>query len=158
MSTVTVTHYGVSGTGRTVTEAKRDAGRKIERMMDSSPQCYCWRGYSVVFYQSAEDGAYFLIRPDNDGRRFECCSCSIESVQDNALRHLLDSARIAGEYELPDWLPAAFVREHGRGIIANWKRNDAFQAAYRHAQSIGAADPHSWACDHDRDPQFAVAA
>lgn len=38
--TIKVEHYGVEGIGRTVGEAKRDAGRKIERMLsgDYSPQ------------------------------------------------------------------------------------------------------------------------
>jgi hypothetical protein len=67
MPQVTVTYYGVEGTGRTVTEAKQDAGRKIEHSLSGS---YTPRiignpaEVAVLIYREALTGwVYRLIGP-----------------------------------------------------------------------------------------------
>ena len=56
---VTLTYYGVDGTGRTVTAAKNDAGRKIEAMLkgDYTPRLIQYRHITMVLFRDPfEDG------------------------------------------------------------------------------------------------------
>lgn len=54
MATVTVDYFGMSGTGRTVTEAKRDAGAKLQKAMegDYAPHFLHYRGYAILVTRS----------------------------------------------------------------------------------------------------------
>ena len=145
MSSVTVDYFGVSGTGRTVKQAKEDAGSKIRRVVKHvSPRVWTWRGWSVVVYVTPEGEGYMLIHPDDDGRK-HCCSFGSDCEQ-SAVKHMLSNARNGeGDFELPEWLPNSVV---GKDLIAEWKRNDKFQAAYRAARETGIPDHecHEVAC------------
>jgi hypothetical protein len=50
---VTIEYYGVNGTGRNVTEAKRDAGEQIRKALDGdyTPSLIHWGGYTVMFWR-----------------------------------------------------------------------------------------------------------
>lgn len=50
---ITLSYYGVDGTGRTVTAAKNDAGRKIEAMLkgDYTPRLIQYRTFTMVLFR-----------------------------------------------------------------------------------------------------------
>jgi hypothetical protein len=68
-NSVTVMHYGVEGTGRTVTEAKKDAGKKIEKALEGSytPQILAWRGYVALVYRDMQGWQSRLIMDPERG-------------------------------------------------------------------------------------------
>lgn len=53
---VTVAYYGVEGTGRTVTEAKKDAGAKIEKQLTGTyePVIVSYRETAYVIYRTPD--------------------------------------------------------------------------------------------------------
>jgi hypothetical protein len=53
MATVRVTHYGMDGSGRNVTEAKRDAGRKIEAALSGhyTPEVAARKGWAALVFR-----------------------------------------------------------------------------------------------------------
>jgi hypothetical protein len=158
-SSVTVTHYGIEATGRNVTEAKRSAGREIERIVKNLyPRIYCYRGYSVVIYPTTCGFAYSIVGPDREGWQAGASMCpgSRDDATNRAVCHLLDITRRIGEYDIPEW--ARGLIDDEQQTLADWRSNDAWQRAYRHAESIGETDPHSWACHNSRQDQFQSAA
>lgn len=50
---ITLSYYGVDGTGPTVTAAKNDAGRKIEAMLkgDYTPRLIQYRTFTMVLFR-----------------------------------------------------------------------------------------------------------
>ena len=72
MPTVTVEHYGVTASGRTVTEAKRAAGELIRERLagDYNPYLVEYRGYVSLVYRTPSDGwVSRLISDGADGLR-----------------------------------------------------------------------------------------
>ena len=65
-----ITYYGVDGHGRTVKEAKLDAGRKIERMLDGSYQP-TWieaNGEVAILFRTPDGGWQAALKHhDSDG-------------------------------------------------------------------------------------------
>ena len=63
MATVTVEYFGVNGTGRNVTEAKRDAGRKIEAFVkeSSAPKIMQWRGWAILYWRDIDGWCSAII-------------------------------------------------------------------------------------------------
>jgi hypothetical protein len=53
---VKITYYGVEAEGRNLTEAKKAAGKKIEKAMTASytPEVIAWRGNAVLIYRTPE--------------------------------------------------------------------------------------------------------
>ena len=149
MATVTVDYFGVSGTGRTVKEAKLDAGRKIESAISKSPKVYSYRGRSVFIYYRPGGAAYVIVHPDSEGESLCSSTCSTDDAERSALHHLLQIARKEGEYECPSWVP----REYRKEFVRDWRHNDGFQRAYRKAREMGLADTarHYWACEHTNE-------
>lgn len=151
---VTLNYHGVEGVGRNVTEAKKDAGRTIQKIVARlTPAIYSHRGHSVVVYPNSCGGTnYTLIHPDTDGQSYSC-SCGGEYTETiaDAVRHLLSITRQIGEYDVPEWVPGSIDR---RELIGDWKRHDAFQRAYRVAEKAGDPDPHGWACRHQYEDVF----
>lgn len=143
---ITLDYYGVEGTGRTVTEAKRDAGERIKRIVRHlSPRIYSWRGYSVVISPNEHGAQYTLIHPDSDGSVHSCSLCAdMDDATKSAVKHMLSVARQVGDMTMPEWIDADLAAQLER----EWRDNDAFQVAYRYAEAYEESDPHGWACNH----------
>lgn len=155
MSTVTVDYYGVSGTGRTVTEAKRDAGEKIKRMVNRSPKIWAHNGHAVVFSPLADGWMIQFIHPDSAGRIMSSQSSGGTDEEEaiyNALKHLIDMSRNVGEYPIPAWFPGHVDTKR---MVGEWKHADSWQLAYRAAQAAGEPDPHQWAGWHQHEYKIA---
>lgn len=71
MATVRVTYYGMDGEGRNLTEAKRDAGRKIEEALagDYTPEVVAYRGYVALVARDPAGWDHRLIVTPEDGPR-----------------------------------------------------------------------------------------
>jgi hypothetical protein len=161
MATVTIEYFGVEGIGRNVTEAKRDAGHKLEKLArECFPRIYSWRGHSVVCYATAWGGAYSMIHPDSDGMaNGSSCASSREDAEDSGIRHLLSICRKEGEFELPSFARNHFSAAELASIIDDWRRNDEFQRRYREgvAKGMNDCDAHSYACGNPARPELLVA-
>lgn len=143
---VTVTYYGVEGTGRNVTEAKRDAGRKIEASLTGSydPTILACRGIGILVYRQPNGWDFRTIVDPSDGIRegtmYGCGNYAThkEAVQ-AATNHLAQMAWVPEDgYTTP--VAGADARE-----FRSWVE---FQLRYREARSRGMSDSdcHSYAC------------
>jgi hypothetical protein len=66
---ITLTHFGVTGTGETVKAAKQDAGHKIEtliRDISRRPTIIAIEGYASMIYRTPDGWASAIIH-DRDG-------------------------------------------------------------------------------------------
>lgn len=166
MATVTIDYFGVEGSGKNVTEAKRDAGAKIQQLVKHChPRMYSRRGEHVVIYPDPHGGGWYsLLHADGDGETISSSSCvSFRDAEESGVRHLLSNVRAIGDFDVPAW--ARRIIRDVPALIRDWKDNDAFQRAYRHAETLrvdemDGMDPHRWACtyrDRFRDATVAVA-
>lgn len=63
---VRITYYGMEGEGRNLTEAKKDAGRKIERALSGyyDPILISAHGKSALVYRDQTGWGYSLLHPE----------------------------------------------------------------------------------------------
>lgn len=63
MATVRIEYYGMEGEGRTLTEAKKDAGRKIQAALGGyyTPELLTWRGETALIYREPNGWRYSLL-------------------------------------------------------------------------------------------------
>lgn len=146
MATVTVNYFGVSGTGRTVKEAKLDAGRKIEQSLSHRPRVYRHKALSLFVWADPAGGSYTITDGQDDKSGRHLCSASEGSFDDatqKGIRHLLSYNRPVGDYEIPSWADS-----YAQGLVAEWARSDRFQVAYKEAIAAGKTDTeaHYAAC------------
>lgn len=147
MTTVRIEYFGVDGEGRNVTEAKKNAGKKLDRIVRNlSPSVFCHKGHTLVVYPNAAGCfSYTFTHPNTEGY-VAFCSCGGESRDDviaSGIVHLLSITRNEGEFDIPGWAECYL---DCKSVRKEWAGNDAFQRAYRHAQEQGEPDPHQWAC------------
>jgi len=156
MKTVSIDYFGASGSGRNVTEAKKDAGRKIERVMrDRRPRLVTYSGkrgeYASVIYADA-DGWMERTIHDPDGFRDAgslwgnwAGDDATEAAHSVLWRFVVDDWRVGDDPAFPD-LPAS-----ARGALGitptrwlsrmdDWIRNVEFLTRYADAQSRGMSD------------------
>lgn len=151
----TISLHGMPGSGRTIFDAKRDAGEKIESLLrHRAPRIYSHNGSHLVFWHDGEHDYYTICGPESDGQRhFLACCGSDPNALEHAFAHLLDYDRQVGAHAIPDWIPQSMRAR----LVSAWRDNDAFQLAYRHAASLRADELprggcHEWACNHA--PEF----
>lgn len=65
---VHITYYGMDGIGRTVTEAKKDAGAKIERLVKelTGPTMGVIHGVPCCLWRDRGGWSYQILSPDSD--------------------------------------------------------------------------------------------
>jgi hypothetical protein len=159
MPRVTVEYYGVEGTGKNVTEAKRDAGEKIKQALDGhyTPTVLVHKGYAILVYRSpfygwasriivdAETGVSVVREGDvHGGSGRECRKTAIA----DAYRHLAQLGWKHGDSDEP---PEFLTDRADRTSFKEWVE---FQVRYRVAidRGMGSNDAHSYAL---RNPQRA---
>ena len=80
MATVQIEYFGMDGVGRNVTEAKRDAGAKIERFIsaDGRPVFIHYRGSAVMVYLTRYGWEYSIAQLADGAEPFGrgCCICA----------------------------------------------------------------------------------
>lgn len=174
MTTVNITYFGMDGTGRTLTEAKKDAGRKIEEAMSGSyqPRVLASRGIAMLLWRDPQGWRSSTLTDGgddkgNDGFRDELSYSS--GRQDyweeyaGAIAHLAQQTWDGSE-EYPPCLDnvRALSRKHeclGRRVLAEFASWRGFQLAYKvaRAQGIAETDCHQWACHHAHEYASKVA-
>lgn len=164
-NSVTVTYYGVEGTGRTVTEAKKDAGRKIEESLTGTykPQLIESRGTAIVIWRDphgwhsnfvCESGKFrdqrtaFQGYSSGDRDYWDCYASAILSLGQQTWDGVEDVPPCLAEIDsLAKW---ARNDNTGRRIISDFKHWRGFQLAYRHKKAaspeLAEHEWHQWAC------------
>jgi hypothetical protein len=152
MATVRLEYYGVEGVGRTVTEAKRDAGRKIEASLAGyyNPELLEWRGWAILLYRTPAAWHYSIVVEPTAGVRAGVVYGNFRHDRDHkeakadALAHLAQLGWTHDDGEnSPDFLSPPQARE-----MRSWAQ---FQLRYKTARDRGLTDQdcHSYA---GRDP------
>lgn len=151
MQTVRISYYGVDGEGRNVTEAKKDAGRKIEAALAGhyTPELLCHRGFAILVYREPSGWCSRLVAdPERgvvDGKVWGTNNGSYDEAKRAALSHLADLGWTAAD----GLEPPSFLTD--RRLIADYRTKAEFQLRYQRARALGLKDQdaHSFA---GRDP------
>lgn len=148
---IKVEHYGVEGTGRTLKEAKADAGRKIKAMLegDYTPETITFRGLVALIWREPWGGWYSKVISETGAldasRRLSGC----------ASHSSRDEARASTRMQLAqmDWtagdgltVPEILIDEREAREFLSWAR---FQLAYQRfkADGLSEVDCHRQACE-----------
>lgn len=147
-NTVRITYFGMEGEGRTLTDAKRDAGAKIERALSGpegwNPQIVSWRGFAVLVYRTPE-GWHSALIIDAGETRVSICYGSNEGDKAAALRGArLHVAQCGWTHADGETLWEGLTDREEKREHLSWVR---FQIRYRAARARGLSDndAHSYA-------------
>lgn len=156
---INLEYFGMPGSGATVTEAKQDAGRKIESLLQDL-------GMPLLLHHK---GAVAILTRDTYGwgyRLFDVstlkayqyaghCSGGFDSREEclkAAVHHLAQNMRRIGEKdaEIFDALPERDRALARREFAIEAERDDLFQTRYREALARGMenGDAHDYACQN----------
>jgi hypothetical protein len=145
--TITVTYYGVEGTGPTVTAAKHNAGRKIDEMLkgDYTPRLIQYRHITIVLFRDPFRGWVYssienLAGMTADGsaltKQLRSSSASGDDYETEYNRALFHLAQITWQHEdgicPPDFLNITLQREY--------REYFRWQMGYKFLQAQGMED------------------
>lgn len=120
--TVRITYYGMDGEGRNVTEAKKDAGRKIEEALHGNytPFVLARDGVAFVAHRNPQGWGYTIFRDDESGGSSYCSDTregTIRCMRSHAAQYFADST--------PDY-GASYIENaedlHAHISLINWHR------------------------------------
>lgn len=170
MSTqVSITYFGMDGTGRNVTEAKRDAGRKIEEALSGSyrPVVLESRGWAMLVWRDICGWQSSIIKWVDHDQNYESLwradvssgsgEKSFEECLERAYSHLAQMTWDQKELVPPCLEEAGATKyvlplaKRRRSMLDDFRRWRGFQLAYQHAKiTLGDGDArwHQWACEH----------
>lgn len=155
MSTkISLDYFGMPGEGATVKEAKADAGRKIERLVDESGnglRVVAFRSSHAVVWRSKHGWSYALLSHGDDkrpksGSEYGCSSFdTVDEATISAARHIADLVWSHGVNDdrqffsdaLGEMLPARLVRP---ADVRDLTDRAAWQRRYRAAKNKGHTD------------------
>ena len=140
---ITIEYMGMEGQGETVTKAKQDAGRKIERMLEGyyTPEIIGTIGesYCALLAREPKHGwGYHILKAGDSGPMFlQCNDPDRESARRSVRRHLAD---LNNDIE--------FIAETDQEGRADWHHKQEFRRRYAEARAQGKSDPeaHAIAC------------
>jgi len=153
MAAVTVEYYGVEGTGRNVTEAKRNAGAKIERLVKAagrSPEVVAFGGYAYLVWQEG-DTVRARIVADPDGVRVGVLHGTEYADWKEALRDVRRHLAQLGCDTASDEVPGILAGD-AEGV-REWRAYQDTQRRFLRAKAAGAesGEQHEYAC---RGPRY----
>lgn len=131
-------YYGVEGTGRTVTEAKKDAGERIRQALAGpyTPTVLSYRGTAMLVYREPGGWCYRIIAEPDGIRDGKVWGSPNDPTEADALRaagrHLADITMQEADTD-----PPAFVH---RDDVREWRRSLDVLRRYRQAQRAGLTD------------------
>lgn len=147
MTKITLEYYGMPGEGRTVKEAKQDAGARIEKALDGdySPILVQWNGLVCVAYRHPMHGwGYRFIHEETPVQYVSHCSSGFDGREEcthRMLVHIADVTHRRGDVEADALIDCSALptrrREEAKSEIrkrfaesnAYWQRYDAAIAA-----------------------------
>jgi hypothetical protein len=157
MPTVTVDYYGVEGTGRNLTEAKRDAGEKIRKALDGyySPTVLAHRGWAILVYREPAGWCWRIILDAKDGiRAGKVYASANDETESDAIRSASRHLAQLGWEASDGTEPPAFLRDRAdRREFEVWAE---FQLRFRKAKAAGMSDndAHHWAGRNPSRPEL----
>lgn len=149
---VRIEYFGMDGEGRNVTEAKKDAGRKLEQFVRQAgmPKFLCYRSATIVMWRGKEDWLYGFLR-DGDISGWSYHPGGYDECRMAAAHHLAqnecDQDEIITESDVPEFV----TDRHDRRELVRYMM---WQRAARFAQRVlelESNDVHAWACEHERE-------
>ncbi len=150
--TVRLTYFGMDGKGATLTEAKKDAGKKIEAVLHdvfSGPVLLEHRGHACILVRGLYGWEkHTILRP---GEPLKLNPCHSQGGPDLAWE--LHWARLnlaQNAWALEDGLDPPEILEGDERLIGEHRSWVGFQLAYQAATKDGRGDTeaHRWACDN----------
>lgn len=152
---INLTYCGMGGTGKTVKEAKQDAARKIEAVLDGNyfPRILSYRDISILVYRTPQGWHTTIIR--DDGKMMEgllTSSSMHETASEATSVAQVQLAQLGWKrddgYTMPDFLTDAQKRDM-HSMITFWMRyQDARKAG------MGEDDAHSYALKNPGRPEL----
>lgn len=140
---VTITYFGMHGAGRNVTEARKDAGRKIEAALTGTyaPHIVSWRGWAILVYRDAMCGWCTAIVVAGEG--MGPCAGDVHGTTGHADRQ---AAILAAQRHIADlgWkeedgeTPPRFLTD--RDAISEYQRKVRFWLRCLKARRAGLTD------------------
>ena len=161
MQSVTIKYFGMDGTGRNITEAKRDAGSKLERAMDGSysPVILRHRGTTCMIWREPTGWEYRISRGED--RQYEslsgqtsACDSRDEAIRE-AIRHLCLTV-FDWRTDSDDAPELMTNREDRREYASLAQTHRAFNTRYAKAKAAGLSDTdcHSYALRNPARPEL----
>src|SRR5262245_2680944 len=159
MPTVRIDYFRMEGDGRNVTEARRDAGRKIQQALtgDYHPELLEWRGFAVLVWREPSGWRMRNVADESGFRAGTQYGCSGYADRQDCLkaarRHL---AQLVWRPEDGDeWFPAFMSDRREQAGFREWVR---FQHRYARARAAGLpdGDAHAYACGSYGRPDLVV--
>ena len=149
MTTINLTYCGMNGSGPTVKEAKQDAARKIEAVLDGSydPVVARLNGITGIAFRTPDGWKYTIVWADaKDGVNKNVCTITGGDGRHEVLKHLL---RHMDDNSSDPTVVAAFLGDDKAGF-SDWQGKQRFYAAYKAAreQGMNETDAHRYACEH----------
>jgi len=143
----------MEASGRNVTEAKKEAARKLQSAMHGSytPTILAYRGYAILIYREPQYEWHTRLIADPErgiveGPVYGSQEGDRETAEIQARRHL---AQLGWQHEDRFEVPT-ILAPHDRAGLSSFRFWVGFQLAYRVARGNGLPDceAHEWACDH----------
>jgi hypothetical protein len=150
---VRVTYYGMEGEGRTLTEAKADAGRKAERAISGTytPLLISARGQSALVYRIPASGWWYtILRPEREQKQSLYGTNSSEDRDWTERRARMHLAQNIFEFDGPTGLEVVKNRQDRKEHLSYLR----FQYCYRAWREAGESNDnlcHERAC-YDKWP------
>ena len=134
---VTIEFFGVTASGKTVTEAKQNAARRAELIVKNaggSSWIFCWRGWIGIVSPYFNDWGYIYFQP-KDGLNREYHSLSNGYTMESAINRLIcNIVQLAWLPEDGVEPPAEMTDEKDRSEFRGWAR---WQLFYRYWEGLG---------------------
>lgn len=157
---VQVDLYGMTGRGKTKTEAKAEAVEKITKAMDGTytPEVIVYKGNAMLLWRELEGWTSRFITDENgnirEGRVWGAATGDdYKKARRDAIRHLVDATARGDFYDESD-VPELVENQEDRKELV---RNSWWQRAMRHALDVLKLDhntAHYWASNNCDTPQF----
>ena len=147
MSKINIEYYGVHGEGRTVKEAKANAGRKISEAMNGSYEPVIVRGERLlgIVWRHPLFGLYSsLIGSDDKPSGITWYNETIEQTTDRMKLNIAQLEANIGFDEMPMLIAG------NKRLEAQYRSWLGFQRAYR-AATGNDLERHEWACYHGHE-------
>ncbi len=154
-TSISLTYFGMPGTGRTVTEAKKDAGAKIEKALTGhyTPRVLNYRGWAFLVYREPHGWASAVIAQPDGFRESLCTRSQNDQTEKEAVAHAQEQLAQLGWEDTDGTEAPAFLTTLQAREFREWAE---FQLRFREAvrRGMGHNDAHSYAGRNPTRPEL----